>query len=253
VFEELILVGMFALGASFLLFDLVNLITEKKHSKKRKTPLNKAKTGSLQNDLELVNGNPAKLPVKIQQISVKRRKLLLHYLSRIKNLPNRFRKHQQISSKPKKKTFDKIKRAGMALIFTIIIISTFFLVMRNNTRYLNQITIVQGQGYHESLRSAYLFLEGYAEEQDRIMTHQINWGKWYTKFKFTFIGMLHTWGKHHIWFKINQHYVNYVVISEWDSFHPFEVFEESEYARNFTILWSFTGTMGFRTSIYVVK
>jgi len=243
VFEELILVGALILGVWFVIGDLANLITEKKHAKiARKTSLKIAGEGSSQNVLELVKGNPTKLSVYIRQVVVKIRIFLV-----------RFRNRRRLPLSKRKNKLSQIKNAGKILIFTILIISTFFLVMRNNTRYLNQITIMQGQGYHESLRYAYLFLEGYAEEEDRVMTHQINWGMWYTKDKLTFIGMLHTWGKDHIWYKIQNHTIQFVVISEWDSFHPFEVFEISEYAKNFTKLWTFAGSMGVRTTIYVVK
>ncbi|MFQ6127025.1 MAG: ArnT family glycosyltransferase [Candidatus Heimdallarchaeota archaeon] len=254
VFEELILAGTLVLGAWFVLCDLANRISSKKHVKiVSKTPLNIAKAVSWRNGLKSVKSNPVQLPIKIRQVVARMRKFLMTLLFRIKDLPNRRKERRRVSSKQNRKTFNQIKRAGMAFIYTILIISTFFLVMRNNTRYLDQITIVQGQGYHESLRKAYLFLEGYAEKGDRVMTHQINWGKWYTKNKFTFIPMFDTWSKDVLWGTIYGQNVKFVVISEWDSFHPFEVFEESEYARDFTILWSFAGTMGFRTTIYFVK
>ena len=240
MFEELILVGTLVLGAWFLLSDLANLITEQKYARKaRKTPLKIAIAVSLRNFLDLVKRNPAGLPVWIHRITLRIRTILVRFGNRLR-----------IPFGLQKKRLVQIRSAGKALIFTILIISTFFLVMRHNTRYLNQVSTVYGPLYHDSLRDAYEFLEGHAEEGARIMANQENWGKWYTKDKFAVIGMRHYWDMSMVWHVILKFKVKFVVISEWEDYHPFEIFELSEFAQYFIILWSYVGTVGYRTTIY---
>ena len=240
MFEELILVGTLILGAWLLLCDLANLIMVKKNARiAKKTPLNIATAVSLRKFLDLVKRNPAGLPVWIHLTTFRIRTILV-----------RFRNRLRIPFSPQKKMLARIRNAGKALIFTILIISAFYVVMRNNVRYLNQVSTVYGPLYHDSLRDAYEFLEGYAEEGDRIMAHQENWGKWYTKDKFAVIGMRPKWDIWLIMDVIVKYKVKFVVISEWEEYHPFEIFEESIFAKYFVILWSYVGTVGYRTTIY---
>jgi len=240
MFEELILVGTIVLGAWFLLYDLANVIIEIKNARiARKIPLHIATTVSVRNFLDLVKRNPTGLPVWIHRTTVRTRTILARFGNRLR-----------IPFSPQKKRLAQIRSAGKAFIFTILIISAFFVVMRNNVRYLNQVSTVYGSLYHDSLRDAYEFLEGHAEEGDRIMANQENWGKWYTKDKFAVIGMRQRWDMWYIWDVIVIYKVKFVVVSEWEEFHPFEIFEESQFAKYFIILWSYIGSVGYRTTIY---
>ena len=85
------------------------------------------------------------------------------------------------------------------------------------------------------------------------MIHQMNWGMWYTKNKFKYLPLLPKWTLDWIWATILAYNVKFVVISEWEDYHPFYMFEESKYTPNLPILWSYVGTVEFRTTIYAVK
>ena len=76
--------------------------------------------------------------------------------------------------------------------------------------------------------------------------------KFDTNNKFRFTPVLHTWDYDIIWAVIYHQGVDYVIVSEWDAYHPFEFYEQTNFKQEFNIIWNFSGTIGFRTAIYDV-
>jgi len=123
-------------------------------------------------------------------------------------------------------------------------------VIQNDMQYMDQLTKYT-LNFNESLKKAYIFLEGYVKPGSSMLVYQPNFGNWYTQNHFKISKMDDTWSASHIWTTIKRREIEYVVLSEWDDFHPFSRLDE--YPERYISLWSFSGSIGWKTVVYATK
>jgi len=211
IFEELILVGTITIGFLFVLRDLLIIV------------MNQMRKSSI------VKEKGMEHPHRLYGLTTSKRARLRRLISR-------------------KKT-KQVKNAAASVALLGLVTLTFFIVIRNNWQYMDELT-ANTQDFHETMKRAYKFLEDYAKRKSKVMAYQVSFGKWYTQNKFRFEPMDSDWDSSDIWVHVSKDKIDYVVISAWDDYHPFNSFEGEKYADRYHLLWAFEGTVGHRTAIY---
>jgi len=227
LFEELILAGTIIMGVFYISINLLHLSIDLRRSssfsKIKERILNpKHKTYNIQSNISR--------PDQSNKEYRKRNKSRgIFYLSKTKKV--------------------QIKRKAASMAILSMVALTFVVVIQNDMQYMDQLTKYTIDN-HDSLVSAYTFMEGLEnpESNSRVITYQPNFGRWYTRNKFIFYKLDRDWGTSHIWDSISRRKIEFVVITEWDDYSPFEKFDK--YTERYSLLWFASKNIGWRTDVY---